>query len=40
MNWGMISYEIPLKLYPQTYKRMPLLPFARRRENNYALYPG
>jgi len=24
MNWGMISYEIPLKTYPNTYNNKPL----------------
>ncbi|PIB37095.1 hypothetical protein BFP72_17625 [Reichenbachiella sp. 5M10] len=25
MNWGMISYEIPLDIYPDTYNKKPLL---------------
>ena len=24
MNWGMITYEVPLKRYPDTYNRQPL----------------
>jgi len=24
MNWGMISYEIPLRTYPNTYNKKPL----------------
>ncbi len=24
MNWGMISYEVPLERYPDTYNRQPL----------------
>ena len=24
MNWGMISYEIPLETYPDTYNNQPL----------------
>jgi hypothetical protein len=24
MNWGMISYEIPLERYPDTYNKQPL----------------
>ena len=24
MNWGMISYEIPLEIYPDTYNKQPL----------------
>ena len=25
MNWGMISYEIPLQVYPDTYNKKPLM---------------
>ncbi len=25
MNWGMICYEIPLKTYPATYNKKPLM---------------
>jgi hypothetical protein len=25
MNWGMICYEIPLKTYPGTYNKKPLM---------------
>jgi len=24
MNWGMIAYEVPLEVYPDTYNRQPL----------------
>jgi hypothetical protein len=24
MNWGMISYEVPLVCYPKTYNKQPL----------------
>lgn len=24
MNWGMISYEVPLSVYPDTYNKQPL----------------
>lgn len=24
MNWGMISYEVPLEVYPDTYNKKPL----------------
>ena len=24
MNWGMISYEVPLEIYPNTYNGKPL----------------
>ena len=39
MNWGMISYEIPLKRYPDTYNGQPLMYAAlAAQKNNYALY--
>jgi hypothetical protein len=39
MNWGMISYEIPLSRYPTTYNGHPLSYLAlARQKNNYALY--
>lgn len=39
MNWGMIAYEIPLKLYPQTYNGQPLLLVALASQKNHmALY--
>ena len=25
MNWGMISYEVPLSIFPDTYNKKPLL---------------
>jgi hypothetical protein len=25
MNWGMISYEVPLERYPETYNGQPLM---------------
>jgi hypothetical protein len=25
MNWGMIAYEVPLRRYPDTYNKKPLL---------------
>ena len=39
MNWGMISYEIPLERYPHTYNGQPLayLMFAAQK-HHYALY--
>lgn len=39
MNWGMISYEIPLDRYPDTYNKKPLsyLGLAAQK-NNYSLY--
>ena len=39
MNWGMISYEIPLDRYPATYNNQPLGYAAlAAQKNNYALY--
>ena len=39
MNWGMISYEIPLADYPDTYNGKPLSYAAlAAQKNNYALY--
>jgi hypothetical protein len=39
MNWGMISYEIPLERYPNTYNGEPLMYAAlAAQKNHYALY--
>ena len=39
MNWGMISYEIPLERYPDTYNGQPLGYVAlAAQKNNYSLY--
>lgn len=39
MNWGMISWEIPLARYPITYNKQPLTYAAlAAQKNNYALY--
>lgn len=39
MNWGMLSYEIPLSRYPDTYNKQPLMYIAlAAQKNNYALY--
>ncbi|HEY0606616.1 MAG TPA: DUF1801 domain-containing protein [Herpetosiphonaceae bacterium] len=39
MSWGMISYEIPLARYPDTYNRQPLSYVALAAQKNYyALY--
>ncbi len=35
MNWGMISYEIPLHIYPDTYNSRPLSYAALARQKNY-----
>lgn len=39
MNWGMISYQIPLEDYPDTYNKQPLMYAALgAQKNHYALY--
>lgn len=39
MNWGMISYEIPLDVYPDTYNGQPLSYVAlAAQKNHYAVY--
>src|SRR5687768_16927671 len=39
MNWGMISYEIPLERYPDTYNKQPLGTAALAAQKSYnALY--
>ena len=39
VNWGMISYEIPLERYPNTYNGQPLGYLALAAQKNYyALY--
>jgi hypothetical protein len=39
MNWGMISYEIPLELYPRTHNGQPLSYAAlAAQKNHFALY--
>ncbi len=39
MNWGMLSYEIPLSRYPDSYNKQPLMYMAlAAQKNNYALY--
>ena len=39
MNWGMISYEIPLATYPETYNGQPLSYMAlAAQKRHYALY--
>src|SRR5437870_415669 len=39
MNWGMLSYEVPLERYPETYNKQPLA-FAglAAQKNFYGLY--
>jgi hypothetical protein len=39
MNWGMISYEVPLERYPDTYNGQPLAYAAlAAQKNGYSLY--
>ena len=39
MNWGMISYEVPLDRYPTTYNGQPLMYAAlAAQKNHYAVY--
>ncbi len=39
MNWGMISYEIPLSRYPDTYNKKPLMYMALgAQKNHFAVY--
>ena len=35
MNWGMISYEVPLDTYPDTYNNKPLMFAALAAQKNY-----
>ena len=35
MNWGMISYEVPLTRYPDTYNNKPLMFAAIAAQKNY-----
>jgi hypothetical protein len=39
MNWGMITYELPLSRYPATYNKQPLMLAALAAQKNHlALY--
>ena len=35
MNWGMICYEVPLKTYPNTYNKKPLMYAAMASQKNH-----
>ena len=35
MNWGMITYEIPLSMYPDTYNGKPLMYAALASQKNH-----
>ena len=39
MRWGMICYEVPLKRYPDTYNKQPLMYAAlAAQKNHFAVY--
>ena len=39
MNWGMITYQVPLETYPDTYNRQPLMYAALvSQKNHMAVY--
>ena len=35
MNWGMISYQVPLRTYPDTYNRKPFMYAALASQKNH-----
>jgi len=35
MNWGMISYQVPLSVYPNTYNKKPLMFAALASQKNH-----
>ena len=35
MNWGMITYQIPLEKYPETYNKQPLMYAALASQKNH-----
>lgn len=35
INWGMIAYEVPLEVYPDTYNKQPLAFAALASQKNY-----
>jgi uncharacterized protein YdhG (YjbR/CyaY superfamily) len=35
MNWGMISYQVPLETYPDTYNKQPLMYAALASQKNH-----
>lgn len=39
MNWGMITYQVPLEVYPDTYNKKPLMYAALAAQKNHtAIY--
>ena len=35
MNWGMITYQVPLETYPDTYNKQPLMYAALASQKNH-----
>ena len=35
MNWGMITYQVPLSTYPETYNKQPLMYAALASQKNH-----
>ncbi len=35
MNWGMIAYQVPLSVYPETYNQQPLMYAALASQKNH-----
>ena len=35
MNWGMITYQVPLEIYPDTYNKKPLMYAALANQKNH-----
>ncbi len=35
MNWGMISYQVPLSVYPDTYNKQPIIYAALASQKNH-----
>ncbi|MBT8489120.1 MAG: DUF1801 domain-containing protein [Gemmatimonadetes bacterium] len=35
MNWGMIAYQVPMEVYPQTYNKQPLMYAALASQKNH-----
>lgn len=39
MNWGMITYQVPIEVYPDTYNKKPLMYAAlASQKNHFSLY--
>ena len=35
MNWGMVTYQVPLEVYPNTYNKRPLMYAALASQKNH-----